>query len=228
MKILVLSDTHGLLRPQVKEALKECDAVIHGGDYAVQRVMDEIKDIVRPDVPLFFVKGNNDGEWASSLPDHLEFVLEGVKFYVVHDKKDLPKDLGDCQVVIFGHSHRYMEERKEGKLYLNPGSCGKRRFQLGITMAVLRLDNEKISVERVDLAQEDVVSKDILPQQEDLPTVIHNIMKKMDKGWKTDRISREIGVEQELVEDICRIRVTHPGVTAEGILNKIEVNQSRH
>lgn len=222
MKILVLSDTHGLLRPEVSEMLGNCDAVIHGGDFHTQEIVDRIMEAVQPDIPVFMVRGNNDGEWAAHLPHYCEFVLKDVRFYVVHDKKDLPENLKDCQVVIFGHSHRYSEERVEGRLYLNPGSCGRRRFHLGLTMAVLYLEDGYISVERIEISQEDMK---ISSKQDNRLRAIRNIMKRMDKGQQIKKISRELKLEYDFVEEICRIRVTHPGVTANGILDKIEVNQ---
>lgn len=234
MKILILSDTHGLLRPEVRKMLGDCDAVIHCGDYHTQKIVDEIRDSVSVDTQIFLVRGNNDGRWAASLPEHLEFVLGNVKFCAVHDKADLPEEPGDCRVLLYGHSHRYTEEWRDGRLWLNPGSCGRRRFRLGITMAVLYLEDGKISVERMDISDEkgsDIIRKDVkgnapMDLPADLCKLVRNIMKRMDKGYKVDRISRELGVRQDFVEDICRIRVTHPGISAEGIVNKIEVNRS--
>ncbi len=234
MKILVLSDTHGLLRPVVREMLGDCDAVIHCGDYHTQKILDEIRASVSADTQMFLVRGNNDGNWAAPLPERLEFDLGNVKFCAVHDKADLPEDPGDCRVFLYGHSHRYTEEWRAGRLWLNPGSCGRRRFRLDITMAVLYLENGKISVERIDISDakgSDMIRKDAkgsasMSLPADLCGMVRDIMKRMDKGHKVDRISRELGVRQDFVEDICRIRVTHPGVSAEGIVNKIEVNRS--
>ena len=88
------------------------------------------------------------------LPHHLEFTLAGMNFYVMHNKKELPSDLGDRQIIIFGHSHRYFEEKKDGRLWLNPGSCGKRRFDQDITLAILRIEGDACSVERIDIGHE--------------------------------------------------------------------------
>ncbi len=225
MKVLVISDTHGLLRPEVKHMLGQCDAVIHAGDFHAQKIVDEIKASVESGVPLYLVRGNNDGEWAAHLPVRLEFILDGIKFCLVHDKKDLPQNLKDCQAAIFGHSHRYLEERKEGKLYLNPGSCGRQRFRLGLTLAVLYLRNGKITVERVDLSCQNGKSSVVPSRRNDQAGTIKNIMKRMDKGQTIRKISKDLMMEEDFVEDICRIRVTHPGVTVNGILDKIEVNQ---
>lgn len=147
MRIAVISDTHGLLRPQVIETIKSCDAVLHGGDVGTKEVFDRLSAFA----PLYMVRGNNDGAWAEALPLSLSFQLGGVSFFMVHDKKDLPADITEADVVVLGHSHQYMEERINGRLYLNPGSCGVRRFRLDITMAVLEAANGRISVRRIDL-----------------------------------------------------------------------------
>lgn len=224
MKVLVLSDTHGLLRPEVGKMLRECDAVIHGGDFHTKEIADEIRDAVRTGVPVFMVRGNNDKGWASHLPDHLEFVLDGIKFYVVHDRNDLPEKLGGCQIAIFGHSHRYVQEWKEGRLYLNPGSCGKRRFRLALTFAILSLEDGRISVERIDISDGNRKGGGIPSRQGISAGVIRDIMERMDKGQQIGKISRELKLNPDFVEEVCRIRVTHPGVSANGILDKIEVN----
>ena len=126
MKIAVLSDTHGLLRPEVLRIISECSAVIHAGDINSQKIIDEMKEALKPGAPFYIVRGNNDKEWAEHLPHHLEFTLAGVNFYMVHNKKELPQELSDRQIIIFGHSHKYFEEVKDGRLWLNPGSCGRR------------------------------------------------------------------------------------------------------
>lgn len=87
MKIAVLSDTHGLLRPEVLRNISECSAVIHAGDINSQKVIDEMKEALKPGAPFYIVRGNNDKEWAEHLPHHLEFTLAGVNFYMVHNKR---------------------------------------------------------------------------------------------------------------------------------------------
>lgn len=154
MRIAVLSDTHGLLRPEVIRVISESDALLHAGDINSRRIIDRMKEAAGEDVPVYIVRGNNDKEWAEDLPHHLEFTLGGVNFYMVHNKKDLPQDPADRQVLIFGHSHKYCEEEKDGRLYLNPGSCGKRRFHQDITMAVLEIEDGKCAVERIDIPHE--------------------------------------------------------------------------
>ena len=225
MKIAVLSDTHGLLRPEAAKVISECDAVIHGGDINSQKIIDEMKAAAKEDAPIYIVRGNNDKEWAEHLPHYLEFTLAGMNFYVIHNKKELPADLGDRQIIIFGHSHRYFEEKKDGRLWLNPGSCGKRRFDQDITLAILRIEGDACSVERIDIEHEASWRK-VSVRDGDLFPAIRGILKRMEKGQQVEQIAADMKLDQEFVEQICRIKVTHPGVTAHGILDKVEVNRT--
>lgn len=226
MKIAVLSDTHGLLRPRVKEIIAQCDAIVHAGDLGSPDMPGELQAAARPGVPLYLVRGNVDVEWAQRLTAYEAFELEHVKFYVTHRKKDLPKDPGDRQILICGHSHKYSVRKEDGRLFLNPGSCGKRRFNQELTMAVLHLADGNWRVERIELPHDASVRQEKELLTGDLRAAIAVVMKRMDKGQDVGRIAQDMGLERELVEQICRIRVTHPGVTANGILNKIEVNES--
>lgn len=145
IKIGVLSDTHGLLRPAVLEVLRSCDCILHGGDVNKPEILDTLRSIA----PLYVVRGNNDREWAEGLPQSLTVTLGGIPFFMVHNKKDFPADLGDARVVVFGHSHRYLEQQRDGRLWLNPGSCGRRRFDQEITMAVVTVDGGALRVEKL-------------------------------------------------------------------------------
>lgn len=155
MRIAVLSDTHGLLRPEVMEIVNTCDAVLHSGDINTRKIADELSK----DKPLYIVRGNNDKEWAEDIPPFLRFELDGITFYMVHNKKEIPQDLTGVNVVVFGHSHKYSEERKDGCLFLNPGSCGRRRFNQDITMAVLETGKGGIQVSRIDIPHTDAALK---------------------------------------------------------------------
>lgn len=124
MNLIILSDTHGLLRSAVLELLQTADAIFHAGGINSQAVVDKLTSFA----PLYVVRGNNDTDWAASIPHDLTVALEGVRFYMVHNKKDVPADLTRANVVVFGHSHKYSEERRGDVLWLNPGSCGPRRF----------------------------------------------------------------------------------------------------
>ena len=150
MKIAILSDTHGLLRPEVTEHLKTAGAILHAGDINRQAVVEELRRYA----PLYVVRGNNDKGWAEAIPHDLTVRLGGVSFFLVHNKKELPADLGGVDVVVFGHSHRYVQENKDGILFLNPGSCGPRRFHQEITMMLAEAEDGEISVEKILIPQE--------------------------------------------------------------------------
>ncbi len=150
MKIAILSDTHNLLRLEVIEIIKSSDAVIHGGDINSQDILDEIKSVMKPNVQLFVVKGNNDKEWAENLPESLEFELCGLKFFLTHNRKDIPQNV-TADIIIFGHSHKYYEEDIEGHLWLNSGGCGRKRFSLPLTMAVMNVNDNGYSIEKIEL-----------------------------------------------------------------------------
>ena len=151
MKIAILSDTHGLLRPRVVEVLKTADVILHGGDINRQSIVDELRQYA----PLYVVRGNNDKEWAEGLPHHLNVTLGGLRFFMVHNKKEVPADLTDVDVVVFGHSHKYFQEEKDGVLWLNPGSCGPRRFHQEITMMMADVEDGKITVEKITIPHEE-------------------------------------------------------------------------
>ena len=148
--LLILSDTHGLLRPEVVEYLKTADAILHGGDINKQAIVDELRQYA----PLYIVRGNNDWGWAEDIPHDLTVTLDGVTFCMVHNRKELPLNLAGVDVVVFGHSHKYVEEEKEGILWLNPGSCGPRRFHQEITMMMAELTDGKIHVEKITISHE--------------------------------------------------------------------------
>lgn len=150
MKLAILSDTHGLLRPEVLEHLSTADAILHGGDINKQSIVDQLSQYA----PLYVVRGNNDKEWAEAIPHDLTVTLEGVTFYLVHNRKEVPKDLSEVDVVVFGHSHKYLQEEKDGVLWLNPGSCGPRRFHQEITMMMAELTEGTLRVEKISIPHE--------------------------------------------------------------------------
>lgn len=150
MKLAILSDTHGLLRPEVLEHLKSADVILHGGDINRQDIVDQLRQYA----PLFIVRGNNDKEWASAIPHDLTATLDGVTFYMVHNKKEVSADLSGVNVVVFGHSHKYVQEERDGILWLNPGSCGPRRFHQEITMMTAEITGGKLRVEKVVIPHE--------------------------------------------------------------------------
>ena len=123
MKIAIISDTHNLLRPEIEAVLQNSDFILHCGDISRQVILDRLEQIA----PVKVVRGNNDKEWAESLPEYLDFELAGLRFYMTHKKKDLPKDLSPYDIVIVGHSHQYANtwiDHPGGHrtLIVNPGS----------------------------------------------------------------------------------------------------------
>lgn len=146
-RIAILSDTHGLLRDEVKEGLKQADIILHAGDINTQAIVDELKSYGT----LYVVRGNNDKEWAKNMPEQLNVTIEGLRFFIIHNKKEIPKDLKEVDVIVYGHSHKYDVNEESGVLMLNPGSCGKRRFGLEITMCRMIVEDGKYSLEKVNI-----------------------------------------------------------------------------
>lgn len=217
-KIGILSDTHGLLRPEVIQTLQGCDAILHGGDINRQEIIDRLEQIA----PVYVVRGNNDKEWAEHLPLFLDFELSGLHIFMTHKKKDLPVDISPYDLIVYGHSHRY-EQKREGSTYLiNPGSCGPRRFKQDITLAVMELEepDERIMIRRIDIPHEKkpAVNKDNLQRPE-----IERVIREIKKGRSVAEISLKLGVDPDLTEEICRLYLTHPGVTADGIMTKMGI-----
>ena len=149
-RVIVLSDTHGLLRPEVLEYLSRADVIIHGGDINTQAIVDKLREYG----PLYIVRGNNDREWAEGLPHSITFAVEGVRFFLIHNKKDIPADLSDVDVVVYGHSHKYACGERDGLLWVNPGSCGRRRFNQEITLAAMTVDGRHAQAEKVTIPHE--------------------------------------------------------------------------
>ena len=149
MKIAVISDTHGLLRPEVIRVVQDCGVVLHAGDILRESDLDELALYAR----VYAVRGNCDfAPWAAErLRDVLRFELGGVRFLMVHDRRNAPRDLEGVQAVICGHTHHYEETRADGRLWLNPGTCGMPRFGNEVTLAVLTVENGKLTPRRVDL-----------------------------------------------------------------------------
>lgn len=147
MRLAILSDTHGLLRSEVTEHLNTADAILHGGDINTPGIVDELRQYA----PLYIVRGNNDKEWAQEIPHDLTITLGGVTFCMVHNKKEVPADLSGVDIVVFGHSHKYVQEEKDGRLWLNPGSCGPRRFHQEITMMMAEVADGTIKVKKITI-----------------------------------------------------------------------------
>jgi hypothetical protein len=140
MLIGVISDTHGLLRPEALAALAGVERIIHAGDVGAPAVLEELARVA----PVTAVRGNNDhGAWAEALPLSAVVEAAGARIYVLHDVKELALDPGAAgfRVVVAGHSHQPAQQERDGVLYFNPGSAGPRRFRLPIAVGLIAVDD---------------------------------------------------------------------------------------
>lgn len=152
MKVGVISDTHGLLRPEALAALEGCERIIHAGDIGSVDILDQLALIA----PLHVVRGNNDldAPWAEHIADSLRFDLNGWETLLVHDIADVPVVLdASIKLVVTGHSHKPLMEWRGERLYLNPGSAGRRRFKLPVTLALLEVHEASIEPRLVALLE---------------------------------------------------------------------------
>jgi len=147
----VISDTHGLVRPEVLEILKGVDLIIHAGDIGGVEVLNALEAIA----PVKAVRGNNDSDsWADHVPQD-QVIEYGIHlFYLLHELEHLDFDPASAEfsAVIYGHSHRPLAETKNNVLYLNPGSAGPRRFSLPISIARLHIEKSRLTPELIDLS----------------------------------------------------------------------------
>jgi putative phosphoesterase len=145
----LISDTHGLLRPEALRALDGSDLIIHAGDVGKPEILDALRALAS----VIAVRGNIDqGEWASSLPLTASAATGSAAIYILHDIQQLDLDpaASGFQVVVSGHSHKPSRTEKNGVLYLNPGSAGPRRFKLPVTVARMDLRQSPWQVEFID------------------------------------------------------------------------------
>jgi len=147
----VVSDTHGLLRPEAVQALRGVDQIIHAGDIGGPEILKTLESIA----PVVAVRGNNDhGPWAQALPQTQLFDAGGPLIYVIHDIGELDMDpaAAGIRVVVAGHSHRPGQRERDGVLWFNPGSAGPRRFKLPIALGRLIIEPGAVRAEIVTLA----------------------------------------------------------------------------
>jgi uncharacterized protein len=146
----IISDTHGLLRPEALDFLRDCERIVHGGDIGNAVVLERLASIA----PVTAVRGNNDkGIWADTLPETELLEFNGTYIYVIHDLAQLaiePSAAG-VRVVVSGHSHKPMIERRDEVVYVNPGSAGPRRFRLPVAVAELTIIGGEVSARIVEL-----------------------------------------------------------------------------
>jgi uncharacterized protein len=147
----IISDTHNLLRPEALVALQNSDLIIHAGDIGNRIIIDELKKIA----PVIVVRGNVDqAEWCKTLPESIKIAIGEIEILVIHNLKELDvQDLSQkTTVVISGHSHKPSIQEKNSVLFLNPGSAGRRRFRLPISIAQLKIDGSEIQAEIIELS----------------------------------------------------------------------------
>jgi uncharacterized protein len=149
-RVGLLSDTHGLLRPEALTALQGSELIIHAGDIGKPEVLASLKTVA----PVLAIRGNNDREsWAKKIPDILLLRVNGACLFIIHNVNDLEVDPAaeGFQAVISGHSHKPGITKQDGMMFLNPGSAGPRRFRLPIALARLRIRGGKVNGKIVEL-----------------------------------------------------------------------------
>jgi putative phosphoesterase len=151
MRIGLISDTHGLLRPEAVDYLAGSDHIVHAGDIGGPELLERLAGIA----PLTVVRGNNDtAAWARTIPETARLEMGGVSVYVIHDIKalDIEPAAAGVRVVVSGHSHKPACLERDGVLYVNPGSAGRRRFTLPIAAGELLVEGGQVEVRLVTLA----------------------------------------------------------------------------
>jgi len=149
-RIGLISDTHGLLRPEAVAALHGSDRIVHAGDVGHPGILDALAMVA----PVVAVRGNNDRDaWAAGLPSIARVNVADVRLLVIHDLAQLDRDpaADGVAVVVAGHSHRPWIERRDGVLYVNPGSAGPRRFRLPVAVAMLEISGARVEVRAIEL-----------------------------------------------------------------------------
>jgi putative phosphoesterase len=149
-RIGLISDTHGLLRPEALAFLVGCDRIVHAGDICDRSVLDRLETIA----PLIVVRGNNDvGAWADALPVAWTIDVGDVKIHVIHDIADLARHPAPdgVDLIVHGHSHKPAIIERNGIVHINPGSAGPRRFSLPISIGELRIDGRSVAPRLVTL-----------------------------------------------------------------------------
>lgn len=150
MRIGLISDTHGLLRPQALDFLRGSDHILHAGDIVGADLLGQLAGLA----PLTAVRGNNDhGDWAQALPESVTLTLGGIVIHMLHDLKELAIDPAaqGVRVIVTGHTHKPACEQHGGVLYVNPGAAGRRRFTLPVSVGELLIDDGRVDVRLVTL-----------------------------------------------------------------------------
>lgn len=217
-KIAILSDTHNLLRDEVKVQLQTCDLILHAGDIARPSILEELSRLA----PVYAVRGNADKEWAKALPETFAMDDIGIRIFMIHNKKQIKEDTSAYDLIIYGHSHKYEEKIMDGVTWLNPGSCGPRRFRLPITMSMLYVEDDGgFRIERIDIPHPGEREEDLVVTAATVKEYLPAIMGEIGRGVSVEQLAKEFHLSEELAEQICRLYLTHPGVNADGIMSKL-------
>ncbi len=251
-KIGVISDTHGLLRPEVKESLKDCDAILHAGDINKPELLDELREIA----PVRAVCGNADETWAEveGLAMTTELTLFGLKIAMAHTKKAARDVAADSDIIITGHTHKYEEKTEGAQLWLNPGTCGPVRRSSPITLAIIETEGDgTFRVERIDIPHPEETKKSSGDKEPDgksegkssgrkekaekkkstrssrgkgeetaSKNLVQSVIRDVNAGTPIPKIAQKRGISEDLAEEICRLYVTHQGIDAEGVIQKMK------
>lgn len=215
MKIGILSDTHGLLRDKVMEALTGVDHIIHAGDIDRQEVIDSLESVA----PVTVVRGNADKDWAGDIPVTASIDLSGKRFFIIHNKGKIDSGLSGYDVIVYGHSHKFSCVEKDGQIWLNPGCCGKRKSGQEISLAIAEITGEEIHFDKIVI---DRSSSETSSIPKNIDSIIRKAMRLTDKGRSAEDIARSCSISLSLADDICRMYLTHPGIDVAGILQRIE------
>lgn len=163
------------------------------------------------------------------MPESLTLNVCGIQVFMVHNKKLIPKDLAEIRLVVYGHSHRYEEKESGGIRYLNPGSCGPRRFRQEITLAILYIEDEGIfRIEKILINPPEKGNTRNTPENisdekitTNIAAMLPAIMREIDAGKTVEQIAAKHHISEELSDQINRMYLTHPGVDADGILSRL-------
>jgi len=144
-----ISDTHGLLRPEVLKLFKSVDLILHAGDIGDRQILEQLMALA----PTIAVRGNNDkGEWARRIPESRQIDVGGISIFMIHDVKEITASShSGVDIILSGHSHKPSIERRDGILYLNPGSAGPRRFKLPVSVARITISKSQVTARLIEI-----------------------------------------------------------------------------
>lgn len=217
-RVAVISDTHGKLRPEVAAQLATVELILHAGDVTDRATLKRLQAIA----PVMAVRGNGD-KALPELPEERRFELFGIPCYMIHNIRQRSAQADAAKLVVYGHSHKYENKEINGARWLNPGSCGPRRFGKPITMAMLLVcEDGTFTVEKIDLAEtaESPVSNIAAV---DLWKMTETVIRELKRGKTPESIARAHGYAGETVAMICQIYYTHPGVDIQGVVDRMEI-----